>query len=152
MKVPRIGGLVGYVCLALSLVYQSVTYATDSLKIPAYQAQNTDLSGRNFEGVNLSLADFTHSKLSGASFKNAILDYTNLSLADFSHTDLTNTSLKLALIEFTNLTAAKGLSLEQLKEACITEIDPEAADLLGFDLASYQAPSACLLWEHVPRG
>lgn len=151
MKVPRIRNSVSYVCLVLSLNYQPVVYALGSLKTPSYQAQNSDLSGRNFEGVNLSLADFTHSKVSGASFKNANLDYTNLSLADFSHTDLTNTSLKLALIEFTNLTATKGLSLEQLKEACVTELDPAAAEQLGFDVASYQAPSGCLLWEHVPR-
>lgn len=152
MQVPRIGSLASYFGLALSLGLPSVSYAVGSLSTPLYQAQNTDLTGRNFEGVNLSLADFTHSKLSGASFKNANLDYTNLSLADLSHTDLTNTSLKLALIEFTNFTSVKGLSVEQLKEACVTEIDPEAADQLGFDLASYQAPSACLLWEHVPRG
>lgn len=151
MKVPRIRSLVGCAYLALGLSFQSIAYTTDVLKIPAYQAQNADLSGRNFEGANLSLADFTHSKLQGASFKNAILDYTNLSLADFSHADLTNTSLKLALIEFTDLSSAKGLSLAQLKEACITEIEPEAANQLGLDLTSYQAPSGCLLWEHVPR-
>lgn len=152
MKVPRIRSLVCYACLALSLGFYSAAYAVGSLSTPLYQAQNTDLTGRNFDGANLSLADFTHSKLSGASFKNANLDYTNLSLADLSHTDLTNTSLKLALIEFTNLFSAKGLSVDQLKEACVTEIDPEAAAQLGFDLASYQPPSGCLLWEHVPRG
>jgi len=126
--------------------------ANGSMQLLSYQAQNADLAGRNFEGANLSLADFAHSKLSGANFKNANLDYTNLSLADFSNTDLTNTSLKLALIEFTNLTAAKGLSSEQLKEACVTELEPGAAQQLGFDLANYQPPSGCLLWEHVPRG
>lgn len=152
MKVPRIRSLVCYVCLALSVGLHSAAYAVGSLSTPLYQAQNTDLTGRNFEGANLSLADFAHSKLSGASFKNANLDYTNLSLADLSHTDLTNTSLKLALIEFTNLTAARGLNVEQLKEACITEIDSEAASQLGLDLASYRLPNGCLLWEHVPRG
>lgn len=152
MKVPRIRSLVCYVGLALSLSVYSAAYAVGSLSTPLYQAQNTDLTGRNFEGANLSLADFTQSKLSGASFKNANLDYTNLSLADLSHTDLTNTSLKLALIEFTNFTSVKGLSAAQLKEACVTEIEPEAAALLGFDLANYQPPSGCLLWEHVPRG
>ena len=152
MKVPRIRSLVCYACLALSLGFYSSTYAAGSLSTPLYQAQNTDLTGRNFDGANLSLADFTHSKLSGASFKNANLDYTNLSLADLSHTDLTNTSLKLALIEFTNLFSAIVLSVDQLKEFCVTEIDPEAAAQLGFDLASYQPPNGCLLWEHVPRG
>ena len=144
--------LVGYACLATSLVSPSLVYAENSLTTLSYQAQNADLSGRNFEGVNLTLADFTHSKVSGASFRNANLDYTNLSMADFSGTDLTNTSLKLALIEFTNLKSAKGLSLEQLKEACVTELDTDAAQQVGFDLASYQLPSGCLLWEHVPRG
>lgn len=152
MKVPKIRNSVVYVCLALSLGYQALTSASEPLKTLSYRAQNSDLSGRNFEGVNLSLADFTHSKLSGSSFRNANLSYANLSLADFSHTDLTNASLKFALIEFTNLTATKGLSLEQLKEACVTELDSTAAEQLGFDLKSYQAPNACLLWEHVPRG
>jgi uncharacterized protein YjbI with pentapeptide repeats len=152
MKVPKIRGSVIYIGLAFGLGCQVLAYASESLKTPSYHAQNSDLSGRNFEGVNLSLADFTHSKLSGSSFRNANLNYANLSLADFSHTDLTNASLKFALIEFTNLTAAKGLSLEQLKEACVTELDSSAAQQLGFDLSSYQAPSACLLWEHVPRG
>lgn len=152
MKVPNIRSSVIYLGLALGLGYQFLADASESLKTPSYHAENSDLSGRNFEGVNLSLADFTHSKLSGSSFRNANLNYANLSLADFSHTDLTNASLKFALIEFTNLTAAKGLSLDQLKEACVTELDSTAAKQLGFDLNSYQAPSACLLWEHVPRG
>lgn len=139
-------------CFTLGLISPNALYAKEALTILSYQAQNADLSGHNFEGVNLTLADFTHSKVSGVSFRNANLDYTNLSMADFSHTDLTNTSLKLALIEFTNLKSAKGLSIEQLKEACVTELDAEAAQQLGFDLASYQLPSGCLLWEHVPRG
>lgn len=152
MKVPNIRSSVIYLGLALGAGYQVLADASESLKTPSYRAENSDLSGRNFEGVNLSLADFTHSKLRGSSFRNANLNYANLSLADFSHTDLTNASLKFALIEFTNLTAAKGLSPEQLKEACVTELDSSAAEQLGFDLNSYQAPMACLLWEHVPRG
>lgn len=152
MRVPRMRSLLGLAYLAINFPLISNVYALEVLTTPIYQAQNTDLSGRNFDGANLSLADFAHSKVSGASFKNANLDYTNLSLADFSHTDLTNTSLKLALIEFTNLSSAKGLSIEQLKEACVTELDASAAQQLGFDLASYQAPSGCRLWEHVPRG
>lgn len=140
--------LIYSVCLS-SLVSFGITVA---LEVPAYQAQDSDVSGRNFEGANLSLANFMHSKAAGASFKNANLDYTNLSLADFSHADLTNTSLKLALIEFTNFTAAKGLSVAQLKEACITQLEPAVAQQLQFDFGAYTPPKECVLWEHVPRG
>lgn len=125
----------------------------EGLNAPSYQAQGSDVSGRNFDGTNLSLANFSGSNATGSSFRNVQMDYANLSLANFSRADLTNTTFKLALIEFTDFSEVKGLTAAQLSEACLTRPDKEEKlGVDGFDAASYRMPEGCQLWEHIARG
>ncbi|PID44209.1 MAG: hypothetical protein CSB47_11500 [Proteobacteria bacterium] len=137
--------------MLLSVTVGAVSLSTEIL-VPRYEA-GEDVSMRNFEGADLTLANFSLSNASGSSFLNARLDYANLSLANFQNTNLTNTSFKWALIEYTDFTGAEGLTAEQLQEACLTH--PEQEEKLGvadFNAADYRMPAACRLWEHVPRG
>lgn len=136
----------------LSVAFSLAQVSAETRLAPNYKAEQ-DVSMRNFEGVNLALANFSGSNASGSSFMNARLDYANLSLANFQNTNLTNVSFKLALIEYTDFTGAEGLTAEQLQEACLTR--PKQEEQLGvvdFDAAAYRMPEACLLWEHIPRG
>lgn len=122
------------------------------IMIPEYRADE-EVSNRNFEGVNLELADFSGSNASGSSFVNANLDYANLSLANFQNTNLTNVTFKLALIEFTDFSGAEGLTAEQLYEACLPKAaEEEKLGVIDFDPQNYLMPEGCQLWEHIPRG
>lgn len=64
--------------------------------------EETDLTGMDFSGVNLSCANFKGAKLAGCNFRSAIL-----SKADFENADLTAADFSGAKIIKANLTNAK---------------------------------------------
>lgn len=120
---------------------------------PPYMAVGKDVSGQNFDNVNLELANFSGATAERASFRNASLAYANLSIAKMNGADLTGANLKFALIEYTELENAIGLTPAQLAEACIPKATEEERLIVeGFDPVEYRQPEGCLIWEHVPRG
>lgn len=115
---------------------------------PTYRAEQ-DVRQRNFEGANLSLANFSSSNASDSNFRFAQLDYANLSLTLLKDADLTGASLNYALIYMTDLQGAKGLTKEQLMQACIIngqELD-SFPTVEGFSWQNYRLPEGCKIWE-----
>lgn len=128
-------------------VDKPVTLATQP-KAPSYRAEY-NVTQRNFEGANLSLANFSGSNATGSNFRFAKLDYANLSLAQLKEADLTGASLDYALIHLTDLRDVKGLTKEQLTQACVMTA-PEANYFLvveGFSWEHYQLPEGCAIWQ-----
>ena len=116
-----------------------IDLANANLKRTNFEAAN--LSGANLSGANLrkailrdtNLADarlidaqlhdsiLRNADLRGAKLMNAILYESNLTNAYFSGADLTKAKLKGANLTKSDLSEAMGVTLKQLKEACITK-------------------------------
>jgi hypothetical protein len=82
-----------------------------------------NLRHANLRNANLSFAELSHAELSGADLGSALLTETILSGANLRGTDLRDADLVLAHLEGANLTDAdlsntKGLTQDQLNEAC----------------------------------
>jgi len=96
-------------------------------------AAGADLSGKNFDNLNLQSAIFDKANLSNTNFKNADVDrarfaFANLTGADLSGKDLTGTILIGADLSDTNLTGTI------LKGADLSHTNLTGADLSGKDL------------------
>ncbi|MFZ1234372.1 MAG: pentapeptide repeat-containing protein [Thiofilum sp.] len=128
-------------------VEKPVTLATQP-KAPVYRAE-TNVMQRNFEGANLSLANFSGSNATGSNFRYAKLDYANLSLAQLKDADLTGASLNYALIHLTDLRGVRGLTKEQLVQACLmsTQDQDGLRAIEGFSWRHYHLPEGCQIWE-----
>ena len=117
-------------------------------------AVGADLSGRNFDNLNLQNAVFDKANLSNTSFKNAnidgarfvyanldnsdLLDRTDLSNINLAGTDLSNVSLKGKDLSGTMLTSA------DLSGAILTGADLSGAILTGADLSGKDFTGAIL--------
>lgn len=73
--------------------------------------KNSKLIGANFGNANLNYVIFAEANLSYAKLTDSKLIQTDLTNADLTNADLTNADISEA-----NLTDAKGLTLEQLKK------------------------------------
>jgi len=113
-------------------------------------AVGSDLSGRNFDNLNLQNAVFDKADLSNTSFKNAningarfvfanlnnsnLLDRTDLSNINLAGTDLSNLSLKGKNLSGTILIGI-DLSGKDLTGTILTGADLSNSDLTGVDLS-----------------
>jgi uncharacterized protein YjbI with pentapeptide repeats len=109
----------------------------------ATNLQGAMLHGIKFQfgsltGAKLQNATLTNADLRGVSFVSANLEGANLSDSWLQNARFTNANLKGANLTGANLSGAKGLSLQQLQQACITpRVDPKLSQpILPEDLDS----------------
>jgi len=101
----------------------------DHPEIPKIELRFQDLSGLNFENVNLSNSDFTGSNFDNANIFNVNFDNANLSYTNFSDMDLTGTILTGADLTGITLTGA------DLSDVDLSGMDLSDAKLVGADLS-----------------
>ena len=99
-------------------------------EMPKIELRFQDLSGLNFEYVNLSNSDFTGSNFDDAKISNVDFTNANLSRTDLSGKNLTGTILKGADLTGTNLTGV-DLSGKDLTDTTLTGADLSDKDLTG---------------------
>ena len=111
-------------------------------------AAGADLSGKNFDNLNLQSAIFDKANLSNTNFKNADINgarfaFANLAGADLSYQDLTGTILIGADLSHTNLagTILKGADLSHTN---LTGVDLSGKDLTGMMLTGADLSDANL--------
>ena len=113
--------------------YSVIHNNLDSAETSVVYAMGADLSGKNFDNLNLQSAIFDKANLSNTNFKNADVDrarfaFANLTGADLSDTNFTGTILIGANLSGTNFTGTilKGADLT---DAIITGVISTGADL-----------------------
>ena len=130
-----------------------LNWSVDHPEIPKIELRFQDLSGLNFEYINLSNSDFRWSnfdtaKISNVDFTRANLSYTDLSGRDMTGTiltgadllnvDLTGTILTRADLSHTNLTGVdlsdNDLTQTILRRADLSHTNFAGVDLIGVDL------------------
>jgi len=135
-----------------------LNWSVDHPEIPKIELRFQDLSGLNFEYINLSNSDFRWSNFDTAKISNvmtgtiltgAIISYTNFTGVDLSGKDLTGTILKGvdlsnvdlsgtiltgADLSHTNLTGV-DLSGKDLTQTILTGADLSHTNLTGVDLS-----------------
>ena len=105
-------------------------WSIDHTEIPKIELKFQDLSGLNFEHVNLSNSDFRWSNFNTTKISNVDFTQTNLSYTDLSGKDLTGTILTEAILSYTNLTDV-DLSGKDLTGTILTGVDLSGKDLTG---------------------
>ena len=105
-----------------------LNWSVDHPEIPKIELRFQDLSGLNFEYINLSNSDFRWSNFDTAKISNVDFTRANLSYTDLSGRDMTGTILTGAIISYTNFTGV-DLSGKDLTGTILT-----GADLLNVDL------------------
>ena len=110
-----------------------LNWNTDHPEIPKIELRFQDLSGLNFENINLSNSDFTGSNFDNANIFNVNFDNANLSYTNFSDMDLTGTILTGADLTGITLTGA-DLSGVDLSGMDLSDAKLVGANLSGKDL------------------
>ena len=145
--------IAGNVFSVISPIYFDKTYSVNPILSPVtgvVYAVSADLSGRNFDNLDLQNAVFDKADLSNTSFKNTnidgarftfanlnnsnLVDRIDLSNINLAGTDLSNTNLKGKNLTGTILTGA-DLTGTILTEADLTGVNLSFVDLSEHDLA-----------------
>jgi len=129
----------------ISPIYFDQTYSVannnlDSAETGVVYAVGADLSGKNFDNLNLQNAVFDKADLSNTSFKNANIDGARFAFANldnsnlFDRTDLSN--VNLAGIDLSNMNfGGRNLSDTILTGADLTDTILTGADISGANLS-----------------
>ena len=107
-----------------------LNWSVDHPEIPKIELRFQDLSGLNFEYINLSNSDFRWSNFDTAKISNVDFTRANLSYTDLSGRDMTGTILTGAIISYTNFTGV-DLSGKDLTGTILTGVDLSNVDLSG---------------------
>ena len=119
--------------------YSVIHNNLDSAETSVVYAVGADLSGKNFDNLNLQNAVFDKANLSNTSFKNANIDGARFVFADLSNsnlldrTDLSNTNLAGTDLSNINL-KGKDLTGTILTGADLSHTNLSGVDLSGRDL------------------
>ena len=132
-----------------SIIHSDLQIGKNEPKTGVVYAVGADLSGRNFDGLNLQNAVFDKADLSNTSFKNAnidgarfvfanldnsnLLDQTDLSNINLAGTDLSNVSLKGKDLSGANLSFV-DLSEHDLTGTNLSDSHLISTNLSGMDL------------------
>jgi len=111
-----------------------LNWSVDHPEIPKIELRFQDLSGLNFEYINLSNSDFRWSNFDTAKISNVDFTRANLSYTDLSGRDMTGTILTGAIISYTNFTGV-DLSGKDLTGTILTGADLSHTNLTGVDLS-----------------
>ena len=111
-----------------------LNWSVDHPEIPKIELRFQDLSGLNFEYINLSNSDFRWSNFDTAKISNVNFTRTNLSSINLSGQDLTGTILTGADLSDTILTGV-DLSGKDLTGTILAGVDLSGKDLTGTILA-----------------
>ena len=116
-----------------------LNWSVDHPEIPKIELRFQDLSGLNFEYINLSNSDFRWSNFDTAKISNVDFTRANLSYTDLSGRDMTGTILTRAIISYTNFTgvdlSGKDLTGTILKGVDLSNVDLSGTILTGADLS-----------------
>ena len=116
-----------------------LNWSVDHSEIPKIELRFQDLSGLNFEYINLSNSDFRWSNFDTAKISNVDFTRANLSYTDLSGRDMTGTILTGAIISYTNFTgvdlSGKDLTGTILKGVDLSNVDLSGTILTGADLS-----------------
>jgi len=116
-----------------------LNWSVDHPEIPKIELRFQDLSGLNFEYINLSNSDFRWSNFDTAKISNVDFTRANLSYTDLSGRDMTGTILTGAIISYTNFTgvdlSGKDLTGTILKGVDLSNVDLSGTILTGADLS-----------------
>ena len=116
-----------------------LNWSVDHPEIPKIELRFQDLSGLNFEYINLSNSDFRWSNFDTAQISNVDFTRANLSYTDLSGRDMTGTILTGAIISYTNFTgvdlSGKDLTGTILKGVDLSNVDLSGTILTGADLS-----------------
>ena len=116
-----------------------LNWSVDHPEIPKIELRFQDLSGLNFEYINLSNSDFRWSNFDTAKISNVDFTRANLSYTDLSGKDMTGTILTGAIISYTNFTGVdlsdKDLTGTILKGVDLSNVDLSGTILTGADLS-----------------
>ncbi|MCS5550290.1 MAG: pentapeptide repeat-containing protein, partial [Gammaproteobacteria bacterium] len=116
-----------------------LNWSVDHPEIPKIELRFQDLSGLNFEYINLSNSDFRWSNFDTAKISNVDFTRANLSYTDLSGKDMTGTILTGAIISYTNFTgvdlSGKDLTGTILKGVDLSNVDLSGTILTGADLS-----------------
>jgi len=107
-----------------------LNWSIDHPEMPKIELRFQDLSGLNFEYINLSNSDFRWSNFDTAKISNVDFTRANLSYTDLSGRDMTGTILTGAIISYTNFTGV-DLSGKDLTGTILTGVDLSNVDLSG---------------------
>ncbi len=94
------------------------------LNLAGANMNGATLMGANLIDAELDNTDLTKANLSVTNLTNAVLFKTNLTEADLSYTNLTKTELAMANLTSAILCKSKGLTQEQLDQACADPDNP----------------------------
>ena len=116
-----------------------LNWSVDHPEIPKIELRFQDLSGLNFEYINLSNSDFRWSNFDTANISNVDFTRANLSYTDLSGRNMTGTILTGAIISYTNFTGVdlsdKDLTGTILKGVDLSNVDLSGTILTGADLS-----------------
>ena len=116
-----------------------LNWSIDHHEMPKIELRFQDLSGLNFEYINLSNSDFRWSNFDTAKISNVDFTRANLSYTDLSGRDMTGTILTGAIISYTNFTgvdlSGKDLTGTILKGVDLSNVDLSGTILTGADLS-----------------
>ena len=79
---------------------------------------NVRASGANFASAEVTASNLSGGDFSNADFSNASLDGARLTGGSFSRADFSNASLRRTDIRGADLSGARGLTQDQISEAC----------------------------------
>ena len=115
-----------------------LNWSVEHPEMPKIELKFQNLSGLNFEYINLSDSDFRWSNFYTTMISNVNFTRTNLSYTDLSGKDLTGTILTEADLTNANLSgvdlSGKDLTGTILTEADLTNVNLSGVDLSGKDL------------------
>jgi len=80
--------------------------------------KNGDLTGAKFDGVKALYMCMSYANFTNVSFRGADLTGANLAHANVTNADMTGTKLDITSIKGTDLSTVRGLTQEQIDEAC----------------------------------
>ena len=116
-----------------------LNWSIDHPEMPKIELRFQDLSGLNFEYMNLSNSDFRWSNFDTANISNVDFTRANLSYTDLSGRDMTGTVLKGANLSYTNFTgvdlSSRDMTGTVLKGANLYDVNLSGTILTGADLS-----------------
>jgi uncharacterized protein YjbI with pentapeptide repeats/lysophospholipase L1-like esterase len=132
-----------------SVVHSDLHVAKNESEIGVIYAVGADLSGKNFDNLNLQNAVFDRADLSNTSFKNANIDGARFAFANLSNSnlldriDLSNINLVYADLSNANL-KGKNLAGIDLRGVDLSEHDLTGTNLIGATLSDAKFSSTNL--------
>jgi uncharacterized protein YjbI with pentapeptide repeats len=80
--------------------------------------KNGDLTNAKFDGVKALYMCMSYANFTNVSFRGADLTGANLAHANLTNADMTGTKLDITSIKGTDMTTVRGLTQEQIDDAC----------------------------------